>query len=123
MSRAVLLTLQHPPVVASVPPEDIEFDMAAPGGDVLMRLIGYCDSDPGVSTARLLERFRETPAHELLGRLAIRPYWPDGRVLDEETACGEFAYCLERLRRQNAQRLVAQVNPSARRGLMSIRRS
>ena len=123
MSRAVLLALQHPPVVASVPPEEIEIDVAVPGGDVLTRLIGYCDREPAVSTARLLERFRETPSHELLRRLAVRPYWPDGRALDEETACREFAHCLDQLRRQSAQRLLGQVNPSARRGLLSIRRS
>ena len=119
MSRAVLLILQHPSVVAGVPPEDFEFDEAAPGADVLLRLIGYCDIEPGISTARLVERFRDTPSHALLARLATRPYWPDGRELDETTAGEEFAHCIALLRRRSDHRLVGQVAPSARTGLLA----
>ena len=101
MSRAVLLLLQHPTVVAAVPGELLDVDPALRGADVLNRLIEDCEAEPAISTARLLERFRDTPLHAYLNKLAIKPYWPDQRELDSDTAAADFRACLEALQRKS----------------------
>jgi len=122
MSRAVLLLLQHPEVGATLEPEAYDFDDGLPGATVLMRLIGYCESDPQISTARLIERFRDTEGYQAVSRLAVRDWWPDGRVLEAEVAAQEFAHCVARLSRQSGERHAHKVSPSARTGLLGVKR-
>ena len=122
MSRSVLLLLQHPAVVATLAPEAYDFDDSLPGATVLMRLIGYCESDPQISTARLIERFRDTDGYEAVRRLAVRDWWPDARVLEPEVAEQEFAHCIAQLSRQGGQRHAQKVDPSARTGLLGVKR-
>ena len=122
MSRAVLLVLQHPSVVATVPPDALEFDPEQRGADVLGRLIGACELDPGVTTARLIERFRGTSDEAVVAMLAVRPWWPDGRELDAATAADEFAHCMRRLGERARASHAARVDPTHATGLMSVRR-
>ena len=122
MSRAVLLCLQFPQVVSTVPADDFDINPQLPGADVLLKLIGYCDSDPQMSTARLLERFRDGKSHDYLIKLATKPYYPDGRDIDSEGAVSEFAHCISRLRERSRQRLADKVELSARTGLLGLRR-
>jgi len=122
MSRAVSLCLQYPAVVASVPADDIEINPQLLGADVLLKLIGFCDADATMTTARLLERFRDTSRHAYLITLATKPYYPDARELDLNTAKEEFAHCITRLRERSQQTLVDKVELSARTGLMAVRR-
>jgi len=122
MSRAVLLLLQHPGVAATLDPEAFDVDAALPGATVLMRLIGYCESDPDISTARLIERFRDTDGYEAVQRLAVRPWWPDGRALERDVAEGEFAHWIARLGHHNGESHSARVSPSARTGLLGVKR-
>ena len=91
-----------------------------PGADVLLKLIGQCDADPSISTARLLERFNGTSTHPFLVKLAIKPYWPDARELDLKTATEEFAHCILRLRERSKITLADKVDISAKQGLLGI---
>lgn len=122
MSRAVLICLQHPPVVQHVPPDDYEISVELPGADVLLKLISYCDADPSINTARLLERFSGTDRYQFLVKLATKSYWPDGRELDEQTARNEFAHCIQRLRERSRKTSSDKLDPSARQGLLGIAR-
>ena len=122
MSRAVLLVLQHPPVVATVAPDALEFDPEQRGADILGRLIGACERDPGITTARLLEPFRGTPDEAVVTTLATRPWWPDGRELAPDDAAAEFAHCMARLGAQARTSHASRVDPSRATGLMSVRR-
>ncbi len=122
MSKAVLLCLQYPAVVATVPADDYEINPQLPGADVLLKLIGFCDADTTMTTARLLERFRDTNRHTYLTKLAIKPYFPDARELDMDTAVAEFTHCIARLRSRSKQTLADKVELSARTGLLGVRR-
>ena len=100
MSRAVLLVLQFPALVARVPSADIDPERGAPGADALIALIDLCVQEPTISTAALLERSRNWSTHDTLTRLAVRAYWPDERRLNEEMAFEELSHCLAQLRWQ-----------------------
>ncbi|MFK8082090.1 MAG: DNA primase [Granulosicoccus sp.] len=120
MSRAVLLCLQHPQVVQQVPPDDYEISAELLGADVLLKLIAYCDAEPSITTARLLERFADTDRYQYLVKLATRDYWPDRRELDEKTAINEFIHCIQRLRERSRKTSADKVELSARQGLLGI---
>ncbi|MFK8075144.1 MAG: DNA primase [Granulosicoccus sp.] len=122
MSRAVLLCLQYPSVVQTIAPDDYDVNPELPGADVLLKLIAYCDSTPDITTARLLERFREGQNHAYLVKLATKPYYPDGRELDQSSAELEFAHCIGRLKERSQQKLADRVAPSARTGLLGLKR-
>jgi DNA primase len=120
MRRAVLLCLQHPQIVQSIPADDIEINPDLAGASLLLKLIAYCDADPTMTTARLLERFSDTDDHKYLVKLATKDYWPDGRELVEQTASSEFVYSLGKLKERSRKTLADKVELSARRGLLNI---
>jgi len=120
MSRAVLLCLQHPQIVQSIPADDIEINPELPGAAVLLKIIGYCDAEPTITTARLLERFSGTQDHTYLVKLATKDYWPDGRELVEQTASTEFVHSLGKLKERSRKTLADKVELSARQGLLNI---
>jgi len=120
MSRAVLLALQHPAMVSRQTSIEQHIDESIRGSDVLLQIIRYCHQEPGINTARLLERFRESPNHGFLTTLAVKPYWPDNRELDEQTAETEFAHSLQQLQARSLKTDASKVDASARTGLLSI---
>lgn len=121
MSRTVLLILQHPSIVSSLPADSYEFSESLAGADVLTRMVDYCTADSSITTARVLERFRDTPTHKYLSRLATRPYWPDDHELDVESAVVELAHCVNSLRMRSNKTMADKVDASARKGLLAIR--
>ncbi len=122
MSRAVMLVLQQPSVVNSIPHEQYQFDRQIKGADVLLTLIAHCQQDHGINTARLLERFRDDPNHAFLNKLAIKSYLPDNSELDEATAESEFAHSIEQLNKRSQQTDAEKVSAAARTGLLSIKK-
>jgi len=124
LPRAMMCLLQYPSVVLTVPPEQYEFDESVPGTDVLLQLICYCDAEPEITPARLIERFRHTPFHERLGELANTSPLMPGFPFDLDSATEEFANCVEKLSRlgKRRRRLVDTAS-AARLGLLSINRS
>jgi DNA primase len=122
MSRAVLLCLQYPTVVNKIPADDFEINPDLPGAHVLLKLIAYCYDTPEITTARLLERFRDSQGYDYLVKLATKPYYPDGRELDQESADNEFVHSIQRLRDRSQQKLSDKVELSDRKGLLGINR-
>jgi len=120
MSRAVLLALQHPAIIAQQDMQNMRVDNSLRGSDVLLKIIEYCQSEPDINTARLLERFRDSPTFEYLSNLAVKPYWPDNRELDEETALNEFTHSLNQLQARSRKTDASKVEASKRTGLLSI---
>jgi len=104
VSRALSLILQHPGVVATLPPESFEFDENLPGGNVLQELLCYCDAAPDITTARLLERFRDKASyHARLTELATTSPVA-GLLLEDAAAAAELADCFAKLTRFSARR-------------------
>ncbi len=120
MSRAVLLALQHPAMVSQQNPEQMKIDGSIRGSSVLIKIIELCCVEPDITTARLLERFRESANYEFLSSLAVKPYWPDNRELDEQTAQTEFTHSLQQIQARGKKTDASKVDASARTGLLSI---
>lgn len=122
MSRAVLIVLQHPRVVACLEGETNPVDDSERGANILNQLITDIQLEPTISTAMILERLREMPEHVYLTRLAVRPLYPDGRELDDDSALAEFKHAIEQLRKRSGRTHTDQLDQSKRRGLLSRRR-
>jgi len=120
MSRAVLLALQHPAMIAQHNTQGFNIDHNQRGSDVLLKIIDYCQTEPGITTARLLERFRDSANYGFLSNLAVKSYWPDNRELDEQTALAEFTHSLNQLQARSLKTDAVKVEQSARTGLLSI---
>lgn len=121
MRRAVLLIVQNPSLVQTLEPEQYDFDASIRGADVLMKLIGLCDANPDITTGHVLEHFRDTKEWSALNKLAVTPYYPDERELDDESAKAEFSHCINELCKQSRQREADKLAPNARIGLLGLR--
>ncbi len=122
MSRAVLIVLQFPRVVAALNGETNPVHDSIRGAEVLNGLITSLQAEPTLSTAIILERQRSRPEYKYLSQLAVRPLYPDGRELDDDSALSEFKHAIEQLRKRSGRTHTAQLDQSKRRGLLSRRR-
>ena len=120
MSRAVLLALQMPGIVNEQTTSDINIESSLPGSDVLLRIIGMIKQDQSMTTARLLESFRDHNRYGYLSKLAVKPYMPDNSELDEETATTEFKHALSQLQARSQKTEASKLDRSKRTGLLSI---
>ncbi len=120
MSRSVLLALQHPSIITEQDLTQLKIDTNLRGSDVLLKIIEHCTADPTITTARLLERFSDSPNYGFLSNLAVKPYWPDNRELDAQTALDEFTHSLKQLQARSLKTDASKVDASARTGLLSI---
>lgn len=79
-----------------------------PGVEILRELLEALQKRPAQSTAQILERWREHPAHERLARLAGE----ENLVTDPRAAAAEFSNAVEKLldsvERQRIEELLAQ---------------
>lgn len=90
--RAVVLLL-HKPVAADKADADALADLKRPGAGLLRELIETVHSEPTISTAGLLERFRHHDEGRHLGRLAASEM-PADEDFDAEA---EFLACIRQL--------------------------
>jgi len=123
MSRAVLIVLQHPRVVACLEGEQNPVNTDERGANILNQLITDIQNEPTLTTAIILERLRERPEYKYLSQLAVRSLYPDDRELDDDSALAEFTHAINQLRKRNNRKHSAQLDQSKRRGLLSRRRS
>ncbi len=90
--KALALALQHPAAAAQIDPIQGLDGVEQPGASLLRQLLEVSASNPQITTAGLLERFREDPAGRHLGQLA------GVATLDEEDAAAAVLRdCLERI--------------------------
>jgi len=121
MRRAVMLLLQVPSVVTAE--QSLPVDPTQKGAEVLNNLLELCRADTSMTTARLLERFRDTPHYGYLTKLATKPYWPDHRELDQTTAIADFAHAMAALHNKSSRTAANKLDPNLRKGLLSRHRS
>ncbi len=122
MSRAVLIVLQHTRVVACLEGEKQPIDSDIPGATILNQLIDDIQQEPNLSTAIILERLRDRDEYSYLTQLAVRPLYPDGRDLDDDSALAEFNHALAQLRKQGSRVHTDKVDQTKRRGLLARNR-
>ncbi|MYB35440.1 MAG: DNA primase [Gammaproteobacteria bacterium] len=105
VAQAISLLLQHPDLASNGPNFSALDELQADGLDVLVDLLDACCGDPDVTTARLLERFRDAPYHSYLEHLALRDHHVQDDVLIEHF--GEIIRkLLARLRKQRHDELI-----------------
>lgn len=90
--RAIALLLHQPDVALDADPDDVA-TLNRPGAKLLRQLIESVQADPHITTAGLLERFRQDEEGRHLGRLAATEI-PAG---DEFDAKAEFLDCAAQL--------------------------
>lgn len=83
LALAISLLLQHPQLAASIPQPDALKKLNLRGAPILLELIEQIIRQPDITTARLLESFRQEPTHDYLEKLATRAHYIDEAVLAE----------------------------------------
>lgn len=111
---AVALLVQDPALAQGVDPERLEVGGPVRGLDFLRHLIDFCRAKPQVSTAVLVEQWRERPEGPHLARLAGR----DLQIAPENMSA-MFAEQIERIRRQCIETRIRELyaEQARRRGL------
>jgi len=125
--RAITLIVHFPQAA-----RDINIEMlgglSKPGSDLLRELIETAQSEPNITTAGLLERFRNDPEGQHLGKLAAVEI-PD---TDDFDAGGELTSCISQLqfsaRRERTSFLIekqrlGELSPDEREELRELTRS
>ncbi len=84
LALAVSLLLQNPGLAQSAGNLDTLSQLRIPGADVLTDIIELSLRRSDLTTAGILESFRESPVHGYLGELAMRPNLIDENVLERQ---------------------------------------
>ena len=90
--RAIALLLNYPAAGANLDAENLS-GLERPGAGLLIRLIETVRTEPNITTAGLVERFRQDDEGRHLGKLAAAEL----PLEDDFDAGAELAHCLRRL--------------------------
>lgn len=82
--RAISVLLQAPRLAREVEDPEALAGLAQPGAELLVALLNAAREHPGLSTAALLERFRDSPDRAHLEKLAAKGHIFDGEALSRE---------------------------------------
>jgi DNA primase len=108
--KAITLLLHYPVAATALEPVEGLADVDQPGVKLLLRLIEIARSNPQITTAGLIERFREDPEGRHLSRLAAE------QPLDDEAAApaviqGSMQRIVDGYRRRQAAAAVKNRGP------------
>lgn len=105
MRKAIALLLQHPEFAAEMPAEKLTLaHWQLPGHEILKPLLDYLSAAPGLTTASLLEYWRDKPEYPLLSKLAFYEF-----SIPAEGILAELKGTLSRLQQQNNEYLIEQL--------------
>ncbi|MCY4051749.1 MAG: DNA primase [Gammaproteobacteria bacterium] len=107
VAQAVSLLLQDPSLANKGPNFSALDELQEDGLDVLVGMLDTCCRNPDVTTARLLERFRDAPYHSYLEYLAFRDHQVPENLLVEHFE-EIILKLLARLRKQRHDDLIAK---------------
>jgi DNA primase len=96
LTQAIMLVLQHPGAASAVASTPAWLDADTKGFPVLRELLETAQSEPKLTTAQLVERWRERPEGARLAELAGE----ESLVADARAAGRELASLLERIGRE-----------------------
>jgi len=102
LTQAIMLVLHHPGAARSVADLEALRELPARGVDVLVELIEAAAAEPGLTTAQLVERWRDRPEGARLAQLAA------GESLVQDRAAAE------RELRTAVHKLVTEAGPNRR---------
>jgi DNA primase len=101
---AVALIVQQPSLAADLSPEVLDGPASVRGVDFLQELIDFCRHKPQLSTAKLLETWRDRPEAPWLARLAVRNV-----IADPEEMSTALTQTLARIRRQRVKTRIREL--------------
>ena len=94
MRTVIALLIQNPPFVTELLAEkELVQGLQLPGSELLRVLLIILEATPAITTAALLEHWRDKPEHGLLNKLAMWDHF-----LTDENAAKEFVGALQRLK-------------------------
>jgi DNA primase len=93
LTQAIALVLHHPAAGGAIEDPDLLSSIDKPGVQVLRELLQHVAEGASVSTAMLLERWRDRPEYERLTELAMQ----DPLVADSAAAAKELKMAVEKL--------------------------
>lgn len=114
---AITLAIQHPGVVSDDDLEHYDFDENQRGGFTLQKLIGIILGNATISTAALLEHFRDASEWPYLCQLASSEI-PGLEAADEERPRQLFLESIKQLTRANQRRAQAVLRERAASGVI-----
>ena len=120
LRRAATLVLQIPTVVSNYSEAEHAPAADTDGASLLLDLISQARDNPQISTAGLLEHFRESPVFSGLSKLASAPLLPDNHEMHVEVAAEEFIDILRKLKHLAERQQTGSVPESHRKGLLGI---
>ena len=112
--RAIAILLKQPELATRVADADPLAGLQSPGAKFVARLIAIIRAHPGLTTAALIERFRDSPLAERLQQLAG---W--SLSLPETHLESEFLGSLARLKRDEQEKNAETLLEKARQGTIS----
>ena len=95
ISRAISLILQNPKLARTSGDIEPFFQSSAPGHDLFAEIVDTITHHSGLSTASLIERFRENKHIKTLEKLAMHPY-----NLSQEQQMNEYRATVDKLRNE-----------------------
>ncbi len=98
MQLAIAMLVQHPSLAATASPGWKLEDESLPGADLLQAVLGLLRSAPGMTTARVVEHFGDSPHRPALEKLAVMQH----PVLEHDVAA-EFPGVLVKLAQEAAK--------------------
>jgi len=127
LRQAVLMLVHQPAIATELTPADLAIlaTLEEPGADILRRLVEDLRAEPCRSTGQLLERWRDRPEVERLGRLAAS----EALITSPEAARRELQNALQRMaderRRRRLDELIERerqigLSPDERQQLMQL---
>jgi DNA primase len=101
LALATSMLLQNPELGNAIEESDQVTGLAIQGAEVLIKICELVRAHPDLSTARLLESFRDSSYHSYLEKLAVRP-----NMIDEDALEQQFRDTLQTLldRQKSARR-------------------
>lgn len=101
---AVALIVQRPTLAADLSPDMVDGPASIRGVEFLQELIDFCRHKPQLSTAKLLETWRDRPEAPWLARLAARDV-----IADPEEMSAALTQTLARIRRQRVKTRIREL--------------
>ncbi|MDT8410601.1 MAG: DNA primase [Wenzhouxiangellaceae bacterium] len=111
---AVAILVQHPALAAEVDSERLNAPGDVKGVEFLVQLIDFCTAKPQITTAVILERWRDAPEGRFLSGLATR-----NLAADSEQLQPALVESLERIQAQLIRSRVGQLQQSQAAGDLS----
>ncbi len=111
---AIALLIQNPELAQIWPQTEELGDKELKGLDLLREIVDFCAPRPDITTARLLERWREHPAATHLGKLAV-----ENLHVDDEILSAHWQTTLQHIALQVVSGQLSQLVEIQREGLLS----